>query len=191
MATEANTALKLRVEGMDCGACAIKIENGLKRLPGVTEINVNYGLETLSLVLDEDRTSRGSVEDRIRSLGYAPRAMTGEGADAGKTSAGERGVSARAWWQTRKGQLVIGTGVLLGLAFIIATVAPAIAEWAYLVAALLGVLPILRRAVAGARHGTPFSIETLMSVAAIGAVAIGESAEAAKIICDEEAIEAA
>lgn len=182
MATEANTALKLRVEGMDCGACAIKIENGLKRLPGVTEINVNYGLETLSLVLDEDRTSRGSVEDRIRSLGYAPRAMTGEGADAGKTSAGERGVSARAWWQTRKGQLVIGTGVLLGLAFIIATVAPAIAEWAYLVAALLGVLPILRRAVAGARHGTPFSIETLMSVAAIGAVAIGESAEAAIVV---------
>ncbi|MBZ8134080.1 heavy metal translocating P-type ATPase [Afifella sp. IM 167] len=182
MTTEPNTALKLRVEGMDCGACAIKIENGLKRLPGVTEINVNYGLETLSLVLDEDRTSRGSVEDRIRSLGYTPRSMPGEEANAGKTSTAERGVSDRAWWQTRKGQLVIGTGVLLGLAFVIATVAPAIAEWAYLAAALLGVLPILRRAVAGARHGTPFSIETLMSVAAIGAVAIGESAEAAIVV---------
>lgn len=33
----------MRVEGMDCGACALKIENALKRLPGVSDINVNYG----------------------------------------------------------------------------------------------------------------------------------------------------
>ena len=31
-------ALKMRVEGMDCSACAIKIENALKRLPGVSDI---------------------------------------------------------------------------------------------------------------------------------------------------------
>src|SRR5699024_730358 len=61
-------------------------------------------------------------------------------------------------------------------------IAPGLAKWTYLAAALLGVLPILRRAIAGARHGTPFSIETLMSVAAIGAVAIGESAEAAIVV---------
>lgn len=182
MAAEVDNALKLRVEGMDCGACAIKIENGLKRLPGVTEIKVNYGLEALSLVLDEDRTSRSSVEDRIRSLGYTPHLMPDEGADAEKNSTGDRGVSDRAWWQTRKGQLVIGAGVLLGLAFIIATVVPAIAEWVYLAAALFGILPILRRAIAGVRHGTPFSIETLMSIAAIGAVALGESAEAAIVV---------
>jgi hypothetical protein len=35
--------LNMRVEGMDCGACALKIENALKRLPGVSDINVNYG----------------------------------------------------------------------------------------------------------------------------------------------------
>ncbi|CAB3712914.1 heavy-metal-associated domain-containing protein [Trinickia soli] len=28
-------ALKLRIEGMDCASCALKIENALKRLPGV------------------------------------------------------------------------------------------------------------------------------------------------------------
>ncbi|NDW07856.1 hypothetical protein GTK09_25980 [Jiella sp. 40Bstr34] len=71
MAAEAAaTALKLRVEGMDCGACALKIENGLKRLLGISEINVNYGLGSLSLAFDQDRTSRKAIEDRIRSLGY-------------------------------------------------------------------------------------------------------------------------
>ena len=181
MSAEAITALKLRVEGMDCGACAIKIENGLKRLPGVTDINVNYGLETLSLVLDEDRTSRGTIEQRIRSLGYTPRPRQGDTSNGTEAQARLEAVD-RAWWRTRKGQLVIGTGALLGLAYLIATVAPTIADWAYMAAALLGLLPILRRAIAGARHGTPFSIETLMSVAAIGAVAIGESAEAAIVV---------
>jgi Cd2+/Zn2+-exporting ATPase len=49
LSTSCATALKMRVGGMDCGACAIKIENVLKRLPGVSEINVNYGTETLAL----------------------------------------------------------------------------------------------------------------------------------------------
>lgn len=29
--------LRMRVEGMDCSACAIKAENALKRLPGVSD----------------------------------------------------------------------------------------------------------------------------------------------------------
>ena len=63
-ATPQSTAipLKMRVRGMDCSACAIKIENALKRLPGVGEININYGTETLFLELDTDRTSREAVD---------------------------------------------------------------------------------------------------------------------------------
>jgi len=48
-------SLKLRIEGMDCAACAVKIENAMKRLPGVSDINVSYGQESLSLRYDEDR----------------------------------------------------------------------------------------------------------------------------------------
>src|SRR3546814_6942830 len=148
---------------MDCGACGLKIENGLKRLPGITDINVNVGLETLSLVLDEDRISRRAIEERIRSLGYTPHPVPGE-IPAGVDVAHDHPEPVdRTWWRTRKGQLVLGTGAFLVLAFIIATIAPEIAEWAYADAALLGLVPISRRAVAGARHGTTFSTETLMS----------------------------
>ncbi len=182
MAAEAATALKLRVEGMDCGACALKIENGLKRLPGVNDINVNVALEMLSLALDEDRTSRKVIEERIRSLGYTPHPVPGEIPTGANIARDHPENIDRTWWRTRKGQLVVGTGALLGLAFLIATIAPELAEWAYVAAALLGLVPIARRAVAGARHGTPFSIETLMTVAAIGALAIGEGAEAAVVV---------
>lgn len=182
MTAETTRALKFRVEGMDCGACALKIENGLKRLPGVSDINVNYGLETLSLALDEDRTSDKAIEDRIRSLGYTAHPILGK---AGATTEGSRArqeTPGRAWWRKRKGHLVLGTGALLVLAFIVATIAPDVAEWAYMAAAFVGIVPIARRAFAGARHGTPFSIETLMSIAAIGALAIGEGAEAAVVV---------
>jgi Cd2+/Zn2+-exporting ATPase len=43
-------------------------------------------------------------------------------------------------------------------------------------------MPIARRAWTAARAGTPFSIETLMTVAAIGAVAIGAAEEAASVV---------
>ncbi|QDZ01459.1 cadmium-translocating P-type ATPase [Nitratireductor mangrovi] len=182
MPVDSNVALKLRVEGMDCGACALKIENGLKRLPGVSDISVNVGLGTLSLALDEDRTARSAVEARIRALGYTPSPTERELPDGLAAAPLRPRAATDLWWRTSKGRLVIGTGVLLGLAYGVATLVPEYAAAAYVAAALFGLLPILRRAVAGTRHGTPFGIETLMSVAAIGAIAIGESAEAAVVV---------
>ena len=106
--------LKMRVEGMDCSACAIKVENALKRLPGVSDINMNYSTETLSVRLDEDRTSRAVLEGKIRALGYTPKsagdaisAMAETGAEA------EQPAGDQPWWQTRKGRLVLGLGALL------------------------------------------------------------------------------
>lgn len=166
------------VEGMDCGACALKIENALKRLPGVTDINVSYGTETLDLKHDADRSSRQAIEDKIRSLGYTLRPLATEQVDS--THSTER--ADRPWWQTRKAQLVLVSAVLLAVAAIVAWIAPDLSFFAYLGAAVIGLVPIVRRALAGAMSGTPFSIETLMSVAAAGAVAIGATEEAAVVI---------
>ena len=171
-------ALKMGVEGMDCGACALKIEKALKRLPGVTDINVNYGTETLELKHDADRSSRQAIEDKIHSLGYTPRPLATEQVDS--TDSTER--ADRPWWQTRKGQLVLVSAVLLAAAAIVTWVAPDLSFYAYLSAAVIGLVPIVHRAVVGAMSGTPFSIETLMSVAAAGAVAIGATEEAAVVI---------
>ena len=63
---------RLRVEGMDCASCALKIETVMQRLPGVSDIHVSYANETLALQLDEDRTALGTIEQKIRALGYTP-----------------------------------------------------------------------------------------------------------------------
>lgn len=177
------SSLKIRVGGMDCGACAVKVENALKRLPGVSDISMNYATETLSLRLDENRTSRDAVYSKIRALGYVPTPLAGNGpATAGILTQPEFATGDQPWWKTRKGRLVLGLGVLLAFAFLVATARPDLSQWAYGAAALIGLVPFARRALAGAMSGTPFSIETLMSVAAAGALAIGAAEEATVVI---------
>jgi Cd2+/Zn2+-exporting ATPase len=58
----------MRVEGMDCSACAIKVENALKRLPGVTDINMNYSTETLSVRSGESCGGRARLKPSARPL---------------------------------------------------------------------------------------------------------------------------
>lgn len=168
---------RLRVEGMDCASCALKIETAMQRLPGVSDVNVSYANETLALKLDEDRTVLGTIEQKIRALGYTPVIERAE-VKAGPP----RKRLTEAWWKGSKGRLVLLTGALFILAFALARVLWDWERWLYSGAALISVIPFARRAVAGAMSGSPFTIETLMTVAALGAVAIGEAEEAAVVI---------
>ncbi len=179
LATPRATALKMRVEGMDCGACALKIENALKRLRGVSDVSVNYGIETLTLRIDQDRISLGAVEQQIRALGYAPKVLDGASVAVSK---GEENVDARSWLRSRQGRRVVGTGSALAVAWLIAHLDSNLSYWGYVVAALIGLAPLARRALATAVTGTPLSIEMLMTIAASGAIVIGAAEEAAVVV---------
>ncbi|MDP5309096.1 heavy metal translocating P-type ATPase [Paracoccus spongiarum] len=86
------------------------------------------------------------------------------------------------WYQTRKGKLVIFTAILLGVAWIIELLAPQVGKWAFVAACLIGVAPVAKRAFAALRLGQPFTIESLMTVAAIGALFIDAAEEAALVV---------
>ncbi|SAL79921.1 heavy metal resistance membrane ATPase [Caballeronia terrestris] len=172
-------SLKLRIEGMDCAACAVKIENAMKRVPGVSDINVSYGLESLSLKFDVDRTSSAVIEGKIRALGFTP---VGGGSHGTAASSGPVSSLRSSWWRGRKAYLALAIAAMFGIATAVAHIEPALAQWAYSVAALISIVPFAKRAYAGATSGTPFSIETLMSVAALGAMLIGAAQEAAVVI---------
>jgi Cd2+/Zn2+-exporting ATPase len=175
--------LKMRVEGMDCSACAAKIENALKRLPGVSGTIVSYSTESLSLQYDPSRSSPDVIAGRVRALGYTPvMADRVAGQAIGTLTEEEFEASDQPWWKTRKGRMVIGLGLLLAAAFVLSNVNPALEQWAYGAAAVIGLVPIARRAFVGALAGTPFGIETLMVVASAGAVAIGATEEATVVV---------
>ena len=81
-----------------------------------------------------------------------------------------------------RASLVIFTALLLGAAWIIEYLAPEIGNWAFVAACLIGVAPVAQRAFAALRMGQPFTIESLMTIAAIGALFIGAAEEAALVV---------
>ena len=177
--------MKYRIEGMDCASCIGKIETALIRMPGVSDIKLNFATESLELTLDPEAITQVSdIEKTIKSLGFGISANTGQqtvsaidiDSDNPLTSQRQR------WWQTQKGKQVVGLGILMGSAYILSLLFPAYGIWVFAVAVIVGVFPFVRKAVALAKSGSPFSIETLMSVAVLGALIIGEAEEAAAVV---------
>ncbi|RWX81715.1 cadmium-translocating P-type ATPase [Neorhizobium lilium] len=86
------------------------------------------------------------------------------------------------WWKSAKGKLTILTGIGLVAAYGLGHLLPAYQTILFTAAMLIGLVPIARRAFMAARAGTPFSIEMLMTIAAVGAVIIHASEEAAAVV---------
>jgi len=86
------------------------------------------------------------------------------------------------WWQTAKARLTIYAAIAVAVAFAVGRIFPQVEQWVFIAAMIVGLVPIARRAYVGAINGSPFSIETLMTVAAIGAVFINAAEEAAIVV---------
>jgi Cd2+/Zn2+-exporting ATPase len=86
------------------------------------------------------------------------------------------------WWRSSKGVLVIATGVLTIMAYLEHLILPYGSKYTFLVAALVGTAPVAKRAFVALRMGSLFTIEMLMTIAVVGAVAIGATEEAAIVV---------
>jgi Cd2+/Zn2+-exporting ATPase len=87
------------------------------------------------------------------------------------------------WFQTAKGKLVVGTGLLLAAAWAVKLFASeSIAYYAFFAVVVIGVAPVALRAFNALRAGIPFTIEALLTIAAIGALFIGAAEEAALVV---------
>jgi P-type Cu+ transporter len=71
---ESQTVLAL--EGMTCASCAMRIEKGLKKVPGVLEASVNLATERASVTYDPTRTGLEQMVRSVEAVGYkaTPRA---------------------------------------------------------------------------------------------------------------------
>ena len=195
------TSARFRVEGMDCASCAAKIDTAVRRLPGVADVSVSVVAGTMTVGhtgADLDLVAR-KVSDlgyRIAPLaGAAPRQAAKNHVHDGDHDHGhekpdalegmhghDHGDEEGPWWKTTKARLTIFCGLAVAAAFALELIVPAWHSWLFVVAMLVGLVPIARRAFQGAINGSPFSIETLMTVAAVGAVFINAAEEAAIVV---------
>ncbi|MGH2341887.1 heavy metal translocating P-type ATPase [Segnochrobactraceae bacterium EtOH-i3] len=209
---------RLRIDGMDCASCAMKIETALKRLPGVSEVGVSVTAGTAT-VLHGAEVTDAVLAAKVNALGYQARPETGAAPAAGAAEAAcdcghdhgdhhhdhdhdhghdhaghdhahdhghEHAAAAapaeRAWWQAPKARLAGAAALAYAVAAIAGFLLPEWRDVFFPLAMLVGLIPIGRKAGAAALNGTPFSIEMLMTVAALGALAIGAAEEAATVV---------
>ncbi|HEV7252071.1 MAG TPA: heavy metal translocating P-type ATPase [Mesorhizobium sp.] len=176
------TSIKSRfsVSGMDCAACAAKVDAAVRRLPNVEEVSVSATTGKMTVRHRDDPTLVPALSAQLKSLGYGLSAEGERSRDAAHGHA--HGPDEGLWWRTPKARLTLLSAAGLAAAWAIAMLVPGYEAWLYTAAMLIGLVPIAGRALAAARAGSPFTIETLMSVAAIGAVIIGETEEAAIVV---------
>ena len=60
----------INIEGMTCTACGAAVERAVKKLPGVTEANVNFATEKLTMEYDEDKVKNEDIKNAVDKAGY-------------------------------------------------------------------------------------------------------------------------
>ena len=66
----AHQSLTMPITGMTCANCAMNIERGLKKLPGVDEANVNFAAEQAAVTFDPKSASPKDLVARVEKLGF-------------------------------------------------------------------------------------------------------------------------
>ena len=161
-----NDRYSWHVEGMDCAACARKVENIVKNIPDVQQVQVLFATE--KLLVKSSRDIRAEVELAVNSSGY--KLNDGTAPKAAPTS----------FWQENRQIMVLI--VLMAISWWLEHASHPLGNLAFITTTLVGLWPIVRQALRLIRSGSWFAIETLMSVAAIGALFIGATAEAAMVL---------
>ena len=158
----------VRVEGMDCASCAATVEKRVGQLPGVHRAVVTFAAGRLDAE-HEPGLALEEIERAVRDAGYGvERAQEVEGPP---------------FWRTPRAISVLASALLLvlGLALSVAGASEVASVGTYLAAIVVGGVPIFRAALAGLRT-RHMDMNVLMSAATIGAVGIGEWAEAAFVV---------
>jgi len=154
------------VEGMDCAACARKVENAVKNIADVQQAQVLFATE--KLLVKSTRDIRSEVEQAVTSAGYKL-----------SDSAAPKTVPVSFWQENRQ---IIVLIVLMAASWGLEQANHPFGNLAFIITTLVGLWPIAHQAIRLIRSGSWFAIETLMSVAAIGALFIGATAEAAMVL---------
>lgn len=164
----------LRVQGMDCGGCERKVEAALTRLNHVEHVSASSVTGSVRLTALPGKTlQRAEVESTITALGY-------QVIDESSATPGTK--ESTPWWKSPKGRLVLVSGALLALAWALKFAWPSLGTWPFVAATVVGLVPVVQRAFQALKLGNPFTIEMLMSIAALGALAINAAAEAAVVV---------
>lgn len=168
---EGKSKITVDIEGIHCADCALNIERSVEHLPGVLSAEVNYVLSSATVYYDPHRVEPEKIKKAITKPGYVVR-----------DSFAQR---TRAFWSERRPFVFMASsGVMLALSHL--------SEWLHwgpislptvfsLASLILGGYAILKSALK-ALLIPDLNVDTLVSIAAIAATAVGAYQEAATVV---------
>lgn len=175
---------QLKIAGMDCADCALKLEKGVARLDGVHRADVNFATATMWVQYDAETVAPQDIVRRIRTLGYDVDANAG-------TRRSPAAASQRSRWETLLTYLgshprdlaTLGSGLLLGLAVFAGFLGwVTVSTVLYVSATVVGGALVARKGLSNLWINRELDINFLMMLAGAGALLIGEVQEAALVI---------
>ena len=174
---QSGTPLVFRIDGLDCPDCAAKLAQVVRRQAGVITADISYAAGELQ-VFAESALNTQQLRQVISQLGYGSQLIK-----TASTAANSDNEASSFWLNNRRSLLTIASG-----AFLIAGWGAELFFQQSLLSKILYVLGMLSGGYYVARSGfyallnRSLDMNFLMTVAAVGAVAIGEWHEGAMVV---------
>lgn len=178
-----NSEKKYNIGNMDCANCAKEVEEGVRRLPGVEAVDVNFTNGKMTLNGD---VTFATLQKRVEALGKTIQPET-EANDDDEQALSQRG-GVLGFFDYMKDRadtrlaLVGAAIILLTLAGSFIGLSERLTAVFYSIGMLISLWPILKSGVNSLLINRQFNINLLMSIAAFGAILIGEFLESAVVI---------
>ncbi|MCG3724755.1 zinc/cadmium/mercury/lead-transporting ATPase [Vibrio cincinnatiensis] len=162
-----------QISGMDCPSCARKIETALQKVSDIVDAKVLFATQKLVVNFNQVETAV-AVEQAVMNAGFVIQSPHNRSSDEEQNP--------EPWLLQSDNLRIVIISAAMGVGAIVSQWSSEWAMWIFTLTCLLGLFPIARKAGQLAKSGTPFAIETLMTVAALGALYLGETAEAAMVL---------
>jgi len=161
------------VEGLDCPDCASKLETSVRRMRGVAWASLSYATSKMIVEYEPQVVDVARIAKRIRDMGYDVTAAVPEAGEVRRV-------------KTRKEMRLVltvtsGALFLIALGLETAGAGRGLIDPLFLASAVAGGVYAARTALLGAKNLT-LDTNFLMTVAAIGALWLGDYSEAAAVM---------
>lgn len=165
------TRVEARTTPIDCPNCAKTAEAEIKKIPGVANARVDLLNAKVFYTFDPSQTDASALRHRIEGLGHF------KFVDDADPSGSRLPFSRSLGWSLSMAIIVYGIGAMLRFGFGLEPAGTVL----FIAATLIGGWDISRRALIAARHRR-LDINSLMSLAIIGAIVIGDLHEAVVVV---------
>jgi Zn2+/Cd2+-exporting ATPase len=180
MTATTDHSLEFKVQGMDCANCAKSIESAVARMDGVQQCDLNFTTETLRITGTAEKNDITAV---VTNMGYT---LVDPQSEAQSTAAEPQAQNFLQYmWERRETRLVLFAALLTLPGVLLNEILGRDLLWVDLLAVaalLLAGWPIARSGWNSLRYSREININVLMTIAAVGALIIGATVEAAMVM---------